>query len=73
MDEGNDFDIAIIRSKTKVTKEFIAKAPNLKLVVRGGWASTMSTWNAVKVKVLMSETPPRHPPHPLLNLSSPSY
>jgi len=31
-----DFDVVIVRSKTKVTKEFIDKAPNLKLVVRAG-------------------------------------
>ncbi|MFH0896971.1 MAG: phosphoserine phosphatase SerB [Candidatus Bathyarchaeota archaeon] len=36
VDEGWDFDIAVIRSNTKVTREFIDKAPNLKLVLRAG-------------------------------------
>lgn len=36
INEEWDFDIAIVRSHTKVTKEFIDKAPNLKLVVRAG-------------------------------------
>ncbi len=36
IDEGWDFDIAIVRSHTKVTREFIDKSPNLKLVVRAG-------------------------------------
>lgn len=31
-----DADIILIRSKTKVTKEYIDNAPNLKLVIRGG-------------------------------------
>ena len=29
-------DVVLIRSKTKVTKEYIDSAPNLKLVIRGG-------------------------------------
>lgn len=29
-------DVLLVRSKTKVTEEFIQKAPNLKLVIRGG-------------------------------------
>ena len=29
-------EIVLIRSKTKVTKEYIDSAPNLKLVIRGG-------------------------------------
>ncbi len=29
-------DVVLIRSKTKVTREYIDKAPNLKLVIRGG-------------------------------------
>ncbi|MCD6116622.1 hydroxyacid dehydrogenase [bacterium] len=32
----NDADVVLIRSKTKVTKEYIDNAPNLKLVIRGG-------------------------------------
>ncbi len=31
-----DADVVLVRSKTKVTKEFLAGAPNLKLVIRGG-------------------------------------
>jgi len=31
-----DADVVLIRSKTKVTKEYIDSAPNLKLVIRGG-------------------------------------
>jgi len=31
-----DADIVLIRSKTKVTKEYIDAAPNLKMVIRGG-------------------------------------
>lgn len=29
-------DVVLVRSKTKVTKEYLEKAPNLKLVIRGG-------------------------------------
>ena len=29
-------DVVLIRSKTKVTKEYIDSAPNLKLIIRGG-------------------------------------
>ncbi|MFH0748496.1 MAG: phosphoserine phosphatase SerB [Candidatus Bathyarchaeota archaeon] len=36
LDDGWDFDIAVVRSKTKVTKEFMDKAFNLKLVLRAG-------------------------------------
>ena len=36
VDEGWDFDVAVVRSKTKVTKEFVDKALNLKLVLRAG-------------------------------------
>jgi len=32
----SDADVVLIRSKTKVTKEYIDNAPNLKLVIRGG-------------------------------------
>ncbi len=32
----NEAEIILIRSKTKVTKEYIDNAPNLKLVIRGG-------------------------------------
>ena len=32
----NKADVVLIRSKTKVTKEYIDSAPNLKLVIRGG-------------------------------------
>jgi len=32
----SEADIVLIRSKTKVTKEYIDSAPNLKLVIRGG-------------------------------------
>ncbi len=31
-----DADVVLVRSKTKVTKEFLAGAPKLKLVIRGG-------------------------------------
>lgn len=31
-----DADVLLVRSKTKVTKEFLAGAPKLKLVIRGG-------------------------------------
>jgi D-3-phosphoglycerate dehydrogenase len=31
-----EVDIVLVRSKTKVTKEYIDSAPNLKLVIRGG-------------------------------------
>jgi D-3-phosphoglycerate dehydrogenase len=36
MAELNQVHILLIRSKTKVTKEMLDKAPNLKLVIRGG-------------------------------------
>jgi len=29
-------DVVLVRSKTKVTREYLANAPNLKLVIRGG-------------------------------------
>ncbi|MCI4398655.1 MAG: hydroxyacid dehydrogenase [Acidobacteria bacterium] len=32
----NEAEVLLIRSKTKVTPELVAKAPNLKLVIRGG-------------------------------------
>ena len=32
----SDADVVLIRSKTKCTKEYIDKAPNLKLIIRGG-------------------------------------
>ena len=32
----NEAEVVLIRSKTKVTKEYIDSAPNLKLVIRGG-------------------------------------
>ncbi|MBC8214618.1 MAG: hydroxyacid dehydrogenase [Candidatus Marinimicrobia bacterium] len=32
----NEADVVLIRSKTKVTKEYMDAAPNLKLVIRGG-------------------------------------
>jgi len=35
-DSLNKADVVLIRSKTKVTKEYIDSAPNLKLVIRGG-------------------------------------
>ena len=37
-DKGSlaDAEIVLIRSKTKVTKEYIDSAPNLKMVIRGG-------------------------------------
>ncbi|MBK8597474.1 MAG: hydroxyacid dehydrogenase [Holophagales bacterium] len=31
-----DVDVLLVRSKTKVTKEYLAGAPNLKLIIRGG-------------------------------------
>lgn len=31
-----DADVVLVRSKTKVTREFLSGAPNLKLVIRGG-------------------------------------
>jgi D-3-phosphoglycerate dehydrogenase len=31
-----DADVLLVRSKTKVTKEYLAGAPNLKLIIRGG-------------------------------------
>ncbi len=31
-----DADVALVRSKTKCTKEYIDNAPNLKLIIRGG-------------------------------------
>lgn len=36
IDELEDADIILVRSKTKVTKEFVDKAKNLKMVIRGG-------------------------------------
>ncbi len=36
MAQLKDADVVLVRSKTKVTKEFLAGAPNLKLVIRGG-------------------------------------
>jgi phosphoserine phosphatase len=36
VEDGWDFDVAIVRSKTEVTKDFIDKAKNLKLVLRAG-------------------------------------
>ncbi len=36
VDEGWDFDVAIVRSGTKVTREFTNRASNLKLVLRAG-------------------------------------
>ena len=34
--EGWDFDIAIVRSATKISRDFVDKAKRLKLVVRAG-------------------------------------
>lgn len=36
MDQLKDAEVLLVRSKTKVTREFLANAPNLKLVIRGG-------------------------------------
>ena len=36
MAQLKDADVVLVRSKTKVTKEFLANAPKLKLVIRGG-------------------------------------
>jgi D-3-phosphoglycerate dehydrogenase len=36
MAQLKDADVVLVRSKTKVTKEFLAGAPNLKIVIRGG-------------------------------------
>jgi len=36
MAQLSDADVVLVRSKTKVTKEFLAGAPKLKLVIRGG-------------------------------------
>ncbi len=36
MAQLRDADVVLVRSKTKVTKEFLAGAPKLKLVIRGG-------------------------------------
>ncbi|MBD3258107.1 hydroxyacid dehydrogenase [candidate division GN15 bacterium] len=35
-DRVSDAEVVLIRSKTKVTKEYVDNAPNLKLVIRGG-------------------------------------
>lgn len=35
-DRLSEADVVLIRSKTKVTKEYLDSAPNLKLVIRGG-------------------------------------
>jgi len=35
-DKLADVDIVLVRSKTKVTKEYIDAAPNLKMIIRGG-------------------------------------
>jgi len=36
MGQLKDAEVVLVRSKTKVTREFLANAPNLKLVIRGG-------------------------------------
>jgi D-3-phosphoglycerate dehydrogenase len=36
MGQLKDAEVLLVRSKTKVTREFLANAPNLKLVIRGG-------------------------------------
>ncbi|HSB35904.1 MAG TPA: hydroxyacid dehydrogenase, partial [Thermoanaerobaculia bacterium] len=36
MGQLKDAEVVLVRSKTKVTREFLAGAPNLKLVIRGG-------------------------------------
>jgi D-3-phosphoglycerate dehydrogenase len=36
IDKIGDADVILVRSKTKVTEELLQKAPNLKLVIRGG-------------------------------------
>mgnify|MGYP006308681277 CR=1 FL=1 len=36
MSQLKEADIALIRSKTKATKEWIDGAPNLKMIIRGG-------------------------------------
>jgi D-3-phosphoglycerate dehydrogenase len=36
MEKIGDADVILVRSKTKVTEELVQKAPNLKLVIRGG-------------------------------------
>src|SRR5512134_3154914 len=36
MGQLKDAEVVLVRSKTKVTREFLVGAPNLKLVIRGG-------------------------------------
>jgi phosphoserine phosphatase SerB len=36
IEDGWDFDIAIVRSSTKITKDFVDRAKNLKMVLRAG-------------------------------------
>ena len=36
MEKIGEADVILVRSKTKVTEELVQKAPNLKLVIRGG-------------------------------------
>jgi len=43
MGQLKDAEVLLVRSKTKVTREFLANAPNLKLVIRAASGSTTST------------------------------
>jgi D-3-phosphoglycerate dehydrogenase len=52
-------DVVLVRSKTKCTKEYIDKAPNLKLIIRGGVGTDNIDKEAAKAKGVQVKNTPK--------------
>ncbi|NLI96700.1 MAG: hydroxyacid dehydrogenase, partial [Synergistaceae bacterium] len=58
LDRLEETDVLLVRSKTKVTREMLERAPKLKLVIRGGVGiDTIDTKAAAERKVQVKNTP----------------